>query len=177
MQVITTGWRFWLLWGAAFLGFPIAGILSNLLGPVSTPARALLAGLISGAVIGAAEWLVLRNAIALPSTWIAATALGFAVGLALSTALLGSEVEGSPLLWRAALTGLCIGLAQWFVLRGLLPQALLWIPVMALAWTAGWYVTRAAGINLSFKWSVFGSSGALTFQLITGLALALLFKR
>jgi hypothetical protein len=40
----------------------------------------------------------------------------------------------------------------------------------------GWFVTRAAGIDLSFKWSVFGVSGALTFQLLTGLALYFLLR-
>ena len=30
-------------------------------------------------------------------------------------------------------------------------------------------VTAAAGINLALKWVVFGSSGALAFQLVTGL--------
>jgi len=38
-------------------------------------------------------------------------------------------------------------------------------------------VTRAAGIELGLQWSVFGSSGALTFQLLTGLALAWLLPQ
>jgi hypothetical protein len=33
-------------------------------------------------------------------------------------------------------------------------------------------VTRAAGIDHAQHWPVFGASGALTFQLLTGLALA-----
>lgn len=171
MQIITTGWRFWLLWGAAFLGFPIAGLLSNLLGPVASPLKGLLAGAVAGLVLGVAQWLVLKTAMPVTSSWILATAAGFSVGLALSTLLLGSETSGNELLLRAALTGLCIGLAQWFLLRGILPQAFVWIIAVAVGWSAGWFVTRAAGIDLSFKWSVFGASGALTFQAISGLAL------
>jgi hypothetical protein len=171
MQIITPDWRFWLFWALAFLGFPIAGVLSNLAGPVDSALKGVVAGLIAGAVIGTAEWLVLRGPLGLPPAWILATAAGMAVGLGLSTALLGSETGGSELLLRAAVTGLCIGLAQWFILRGVVPQAFVWVVALAVAWTAGWYVTRSAGVDLSFKWSVFGASGAITFQFVTGLAL------
>jgi hypothetical protein len=171
MQLIATSWRFWLLWGLAFLGFPIAGLLSNLLGPVASPLKGMLAGAVAGLVLGIAQWLVLRTVMPVNTTWIFATALGFSVGLAASTLLLGSETAGNELLFRAALTGLFIGLAQWFLLRGVLPQAFVWIVVVAIGWTAGWFVTRSAGVDLSFKWSVFGASGALSFQLISGLAL------
>ncbi len=142
MQDITISWRFWLFWVLAFLGFPIAGLLANLIGAVTTPVRAL----------------------------------GMAVGLAISTVLLGSETGGNELLWRAAITGLCMGIAQWIVLRQVLPQSIIWIGVMAVAWAVGWFVTRSAGIDLSYKWSVFGASGALVFQLLTGLALYFLFR-
>jgi hypothetical protein len=37
-------------------------------------------------------------------------------------------------------------------------------------------VTRAAGIDLSLKWYVFGVSGALTFQVLTGLVLYFLLR-
>jgi hypothetical protein len=99
-----------------------------------------------------------------------------AVGLAIGTALLGSETGGNELLWRAAITGLCIGIAQWIVLRQVLPQSIIWIGVMAIAWTVGWFITRRAGIDLSYKWAVFGASGALVFQFLTGLAFYFLFR-
>ena len=38
-------------------------------------------------------------------------------------------------------------------------------------------MTAAFGIDLAAKWAVFGASGALTFQLATGLALAYLLRR
>jgi hypothetical protein len=40
----------------------------------------------------------------------------------------------------------------------------------------GWFITRGAGIDLSYKWAVFGASGAITFQLLTGLALYFLLR-
>ena len=174
MQEITTSWRFWLFWVFAFLGFPIAGLLANLVGAVTTPVRAVLAGAIAGAVLGLFQWLVLKSRLPqLSIWWIIATSAGFAIGLAISTALLGSETAGSELLWRGVITGLCIGAAQCLVLRQVLPlpQSLIWIGVVGLVWALGWFVTRSAGIDLSLKWAVFGASGALIFQLVTGLAL------
>ncbi|HEX9388675.1 MAG TPA: hypothetical protein VF918_20285 [Anaerolineales bacterium] len=176
MQDITISWRFWLFWGLAFLGFPIAGLLANLIGAVTTPVRALLAGAITGATLGLVWWLVLKSRLPLSIWWVVATSIGMAVGLAISTVLLGSETGGNELLWRAAITGLCMGIAQWIVLRQVLPQSIIWIGVMAIAWTVGWFITRSAGIDLSYKWSVFGASGALAFQFLTGLALYFLFR-
>jgi hypothetical protein len=174
MKELFMYWRFWLFWILAFLSFPIAGLLANLIGAVTTPVRAIFAGAIAGATLGLVQWLVLRSRLPLlPIWWAVAMSVGMAVGLAISTMLLGSETGGNELLWRGVITGLCIGFAQYIVLRQVLPlpQSVIWIGVVAVGWALGWFVTRAAGIDLSFKWSVFGVSGALIFQILTGLAL------
>jgi hypothetical protein len=179
MQEYTTNWRFWLFWIFAFLSFPIAGLLANLVGPVNTPVRGLLAGAIAGVVLGLIQWLVLQLRLPqLPAWWVIATSAGLAVGLAVSTALLGSETGGAELLWRGVITGLCIGAAQFIVLQRVLPlpHSFVWIGVMGLLWGLGWFITRGAGINLSYNWAVFGASGALTFHLLTGLALYFLLR-
>jgi hypothetical protein len=147
--------------------------------PVDTPVRALIAGAIAGAALGLIQWLILRSRLPSLSTgWVVATSLGMAVGLALGTAFLGSETGGNELLWRGGITGLCIGIAQAIVFRRVLPltQSFVWTGVVSLGWALGWFVTRAAGIDLSQKWYVFGASGALTFQLLTGLALFFLLR-
>ena len=179
MKEFSTHGRFWLSWVLAFLSFPIAGLLANLIGAVTTPVRAIFAGAIAGATLGLVQWLVLRSRLPLlPIWWAVAMSVGMAVGLAISTVLLGSETGGNELLWRGAITGLCIGITQWLILRQVLPlpQSVIWIGVVAVGWALGWFVTRAAGIDLSPKWSVFGISGALTFQLLTGLALYFLLR-
>ena len=176
MKTFSSSRRFLILWVLAFLSFPIAGLLANLMGAVTTPLVAILAGAIAGATLGLVQWLVLRSQLSLSVWWIAATAIGMSAGLAISTAFLGSETVGSELLWRAVLTGLCIGIAQWIVLRQVLPQSIIWIGVITLGWTLGWFVTRGAGIDLSYKWAVFGATGALTFQVLTGLALYFLLR-
>jgi mannose/fructose/N-acetylgalactosamine-specific phosphotransferase system component IID len=51
----------------AFLGFPLGGALAYaLIGPITTTVQAGLAGAITGAILGAVQWLVLRTAIPLP---------------------------------------------------------------------------------------------------------------
>jgi hypothetical protein len=179
MKETSTNLRFWLFWVLAFLSFPIAGVLAIFVVPVTTPLRAIIAGTIAGAALGLVQWLVLKSRLSsLPILWVAATSIGMAVGLAMGTAFLGSETGGSGLLWRGAITGLCIGVAQAIVFQRVfpLPQSVIWIGVVSLGWAVGWFVTRAAGIDLSPKWYVFGMSGALTFQLLTGLALYFLLR-
>jgi hypothetical protein len=179
MKKPSTTWRFWLFWVLAFLSFPIAGVLASFVVPVDTPVRALIAGAIGGAALGLVQWLVLRSRLpSLSISWVIATSIGMAIGLAIGTAFLGSETVGNELLWRGAVTGLCIGLAQGIVFQRVLPltQSVIWIGIVSLGWALGWFVTRGAGIDLSQKWYVFGMSGALTFQLLTGLTLYFLLR-
>jgi len=171
-DLLTPTWRFWALWAVAFLGFPLGGSLAALLiGSITTTVQAGLAGAITGAILGGVQWLVLRATMPLPLWWVVATSAGMALGLPLSGAFFGSETSGNELLWRAAITGLSIGIAQWIVLRQVLPQSAIWIAVVGLGWVLGWFITRSVGVDLSPKWSVFGSTGAWAFQVLTGLAL------
>ncbi len=172
-----SSFRFWILWGVAFLGFPAAGVAARLVGAVTTPTRALLAGALSGATLGLVQWLVLRSRLPLlPFWWVIATSIGMSIGLAVGATLLGDETAGRELLWRAAITGACVGVAQWIVLQPLVPQAFVWVGAVAIAWPLGWFITRGIGVDLSFKWSVFGSVGAWAFQLLTGLTLYFLLR-
>jgi hypothetical protein len=177
-DLLTPTWRFWALWAVAFLGFPLGGSLAALLiGSITTTVQAGLAGAITGAILGGVQWLVLRTAMPLPLWWVVATSAGMSLGLALSTAFFGSETSGNDLLWRAGITGLSIGIAQWLVLQQVFPQSAIWIAVVGFGWVLGWFITRSVGVDLGPKWSVFGSTGAWAFQLLTGLALYSFFHR
>jgi hypothetical protein len=169
-------WRFWLLWFIAFTGFPIGGLLVKLLiGPISTFSSAALGGIISGAILGLMQWLVLRGQFPLSIFWVMASSIGMAVGLVIGTSLLGSDTNGSVLLWRALITGLCVGIAQALVFRSSLSVPVLQT-LIALAWTLGWWITRSVGVDLGPKWTVFGSTGAWAFQVLTGLAMFLMLR-
>jgi hypothetical protein len=169
---------FWPAWGAAFLGFPIGGAAAMLLvGPIESVGTALIAGAVAGGVIGAAQWLVLRRRIPLSALWVAATAGGMAVGMALGQVLLGDSTTMQPLLLSGLVVGAAVGAAQVGLLRGILPTPTMWAVVVTLGWPLAWAVSAAIGLDLTRNWAVFGSSGALFFQLATGLALAYLLRR
>ena len=87
----TGGWRFFLWWMLAFLGFPIGGFLALVLvGSVEGVVSGALGGGLAGAVIGAAQWLVLRRYIGIGLEWVLATALGVAIGDGLGALLTGA---------------------------------------------------------------------------------------
>src|SRR5215207_11430545 len=78
--------RLWLWPVAILVGFPIGGYIADLVvDGVDSVGAALAAGLIVGAVIGAAEWFALRQQISWP--WIPATTVGMTVGLVAGAAL------------------------------------------------------------------------------------------
>ena len=128
-------------------------------------------------MLGAVQWLALRRRLSLPRSWIVATSLGMAGDLALTLALFGTSTAGKVLLLRAASTDILIGLAQWVVLRGSVPRAWVWVPTVAASWALGWAVSRASGLDLTPNFAVFGASGALAFQALTGLVLAWLLSQ
>ncbi len=175
------GWRFFLWWMLAFLGFPIGGLLALLVvGPVEGAVSGALGGALAGAVIGAAQWLVLRRYLRVGPEWILTTALGVAIGDALGALLTGAGRGIGALLITGLATGVAVGLLQGgLFLRGRLlaaGAAGMWVPVVAIAWPVGWTVTWAFGIDVERGLYVFGASGALVFAAITALAMVLVLR-
>jgi hypothetical protein len=145
-------------------------------GRPSVPPRLLAARSLAPRSESHSGWCC-AGVLALSAVWVAATAGAMAVGVVLGQVLLGDDTAIQPLLLRALITGIAIGSAQAALLRGILPSSWVWAMTVAVAWALGWAVTAAAGIDLPRKWTVFGSSGALTFQLATDLTLAFLLRR
>jgi hypothetical protein len=174
----TGGWRFFLWWMLAFLGFPLGGFLALVVvGSMEGAVSGALGGALAGAVIGAAQWLVLRRYMRVGPEWILATALGLAIGDALGALITGAGTEIGDLLIIGLATGVAVGLLQWgLFLRGRLLRASLWPLVVAIAWPVGWTVTWAFGIDVERGFLVFGASGALVFAAITGLAMLLMLR-
>jgi hypothetical protein len=176
----TGGWRFFGWWMLAFLGFPLGGFLSLVVvGSMEGVLSGALGGALAGAVIGAAQWLVLRRypRVRVGPEWILATALGVAIGDAIGALLTSAGTGIGDLLIIGLVTGVAVGPLQWgLALRGRLLLASLWPPVVAIAWPVGWTVTWAFGIDVERGYFVFGSSGALVFAAITGLAMLLMLR-
>jgi hypothetical protein len=162
----------WLLWTAAFVSFPIAGIAAQAAtGRINDAAAALLGGLIAGAVIGTGQWLVARRLLGDPLAWIAATAAAMSIGLLAGAWVVGYGTSIGELALMGAITGFPLGAAQAFLLRGRVARAWLWATAMPLLWALGWTVTAAAGIGVDRQYAVFGAFGAITFMALSGVLL------
>jgi hypothetical protein len=161
----------WLLWTAGFLAFPIAGWLAQTLtGPVDDAGSALVGGLVVGVVIGAGQWLVARRLLD-ARTWIPATAVAMSIGLLVGAWAVGYGTSLGELALMGAITGIPLGAAQAYLLRGRVASAWVWGAAMPLLWALGWTVTTAIGVSVDSQFYVFGASGAITFMALSGVLL------
>jgi len=162
----------WLLWTAAFVSFPIAGIAAGLaVGPINDAIAALVGGLIAGAVIGFGQWLAARRLLGDPLAWIAATAAATGIGLLAGALAVGYGTSVGELALMGAITGVPVGAAQAFLLRDRVARSWAWAAAMPLLWALGWTVTAAAGIGVDRQYAVFGAFGAITFMALSGVVL------
>jgi hypothetical protein len=160
--------RLGLRWLITFVGFPLGGLLSELVGPVDAPTAAIAGGALTGLTIGAVQSWALRPERIPAGPWIAATAVGFAVGLGVGAAAVDYGTSMGDLAVQGAVCGLGVGLAQAVVLRERLgAAAFLWAPALAGIWALGWTITAAIGVDVERQYTVFGSSGAIVVTLIT----------
>jgi hypothetical protein len=164
-------------WPVAILvGFPIGGLVANVIvGKIDSVGAALAGGLIAGAIIGAAQWLALRSLV--PWVWIVATSVGMAAGLTAGAALVDYGISRGDLALMGAVTGLAVGGLQAFLLARRGSGALWWVAVNPPAWALAWFVTTfVITRNVKEHFAVFGASGALVFALLTWLVLTFLFR-
>ena len=162
----------WLLWTAGFVSFPLAGIAAQAaVGRINDAAAALAGGLVAGAVIGTGQWLVARRLLGDPLAWILATAAAMGVGLLAGAWVVGYGTSIGELALMGAITGLPVGAAQAFLLRGRVAYPWVWAAAMPLLWALGWTVTATAGIDVARQYAVFGAFGAITFMALSGVVL------
>jgi len=162
----------WLWWTVAFVSFPIAGIAAQAAtGRINDAVSALVGGLIAGAVIGTGQWLAGRRLLGDPLAWIAATAAAMGIGLLAGAWLAGYGTSIGELAVMGAITGLPVGAAQAFLLRGRVARSWVWAAAMPPLWALGWTVTAAAGVGVDRQYAVFGAFGAITFMALSGVVL------
>jgi hypothetical protein len=160
-------------WIIAVVGFPIGGLLAQTIaGPAATVPASIVSGLIAGAIIGLAQGIALllpREALVV---WVIGTAVALAVALAAVTAAIGQIETSTEAIFLGLASGVLIGAAQAVLLmRAGIANAWVWIVVTAVAWGVGWLITASVGVALAPGWPVYGASGALVSQIITGIAL------
>jgi hypothetical protein len=163
-----------LRWLLATLGYPIGGYIGDLAGgPAATVPAALISGIVAGAIIGAGQAAALG--ILRPRAlvfWAGATALGLGLALGSVTAAVGQIEVQTEAIALGAVSGLAIGALQGALLmRERVGNARIWLVASGAAWAVGWATTSGIGVALASGWPVYGLSGALLSQLITGLVL------
>jgi hypothetical protein len=168
-----------LRWLPTFFGFPLGGLLAEIVaGPVDSVVPALIGGAVTGIVLGAVQsWGLGSNG---PSArrWTTVTALGLAVGLAIGSAAVGYGTSVGDLVVQGAICGLAIGAAQAIVLRPRLGRAAyLWAPALSVPWALGWAVSTSIGVDVETRYTVFGASGALVATAATAVLPVLLATR
>jgi hypothetical protein len=152
--------RPWCRWLLIALAFPVAGEIGHLVaGRVDSVSAALLGGVVTGAGLGAAQWALLRRR-GISLRWIAATAAGLGVGLAVGAALVSYRTDITSLVVMGAVSGLSVGLAQGALL-GNTNRMLGWASATAALWAVGWTATTAGGISVDEQFVVFGAYGAI----------------
>ena len=160
-------------WLVAVIAFPVGGFIGHLVGgPAATIPAALISGAIAGAIIGLGQGLALKLGSQALVAWAPATAIGLGLSLAAVTAVIGQITTATEAAALGAVSGLVLGIGQAVVLhRDGVPNSWIWVGASAIAWTGGWFVTASAGIALEAGWPVYGLSGAIVSQVITGIVL------
>lgn len=157
--------RPWWPWLATFAAFPPAGLLGWLVaGPVDGASAALVAGVVTGAVLGFGQWLLLRRR-GVTAHWATATAVGLGIGLLAGAAFVDYATDRPSLAVMGAISGLGTGVAQAAVLRGRRSSILAWGATTAALWAPAWVISSYV-IDAADQWPVFGASGAIVTCLV-----------
>ena len=166
-------------WIVSFVGFPLGGLTAMLLsGPVDSLTAAILGGLLTGTVLGAAQAFALRFDQRDLLTWVLATAAGLATGLTIGASVVDFRTGLGDLVLQGAISGFAVGAAQSVVLvRRTGPLGFLWPAFLAVAWSIGWAVTTSVGVQVEDQFTVFGAAGAVTVTLLTAVLPVLLHAR
>ena len=122
--------RTWLIWTAALLVFPPAGLAGTAVaGRIDSPLSALTGGAIVGLIIGTAQAALSRRRLD-PRRWIPATTVGMGLGLLLGAAAVGYRTSLAALMLMGAITGLLLGAAQTAALPRRTRSRWLWAAAM-----------------------------------------------
>ena len=158
--------------GLCLLGIPLAGYLGWFVGGhVDSLMPALIAGAITGAGIGFAQWLMLRRSLDVGVGWIVATGAALALGLAIGAAVVDYGTTVSQLAIMGAIPGAFVGVVQGLLLRDKFSLWYVSIVAMPALWALGWVVANSIGVDVTNQFPVFGASGAVVFGILSGLLL------
>jgi hypothetical protein len=93
------------------------------------------------------------------------------LGLLLGATTVGFGTSLAALALMGGLTGLLLGVAQAFALPPGTRHRWAWAVAMPVLWALGWAVSTVVGIAVEQQFSIFGSTGAVTFSALSGILL------
>ncbi len=179
---------FWLAWTfATALGMLVGYLLLALLvGSLELGVARVIVPIISGILLGLAQWLVLRPYISKSYDWILNHAVGWVVGYTLGLFVV-QLLSKTPLgmLVGFICFGLIVAIFQYPALRREIPHLATWILANVIGWTLGAYLSLlAAGVVFQNKVPTTFTSVLVTVGItglvagaITGLALILIVRQ
>lgn len=137
----------WFSWTfATALGMIIGYLpLALLVGSLDLGVARIIVPIIAGALLGLAQWLVLRPYVTKSYDWILNQAVGWMVGftLGLFVVQLLSKTQLGILVGFVAF-GLIVALFQYPVLRREIPYLGVWILANVIGWTLGAFISQLA---------------------------------
>ena len=167
--------------GATLSGLIVAAAARPLSPLVGGLVYVALYGAIIGGVTGLAQLAAIPRGMARSSRWLAANVVGFSVGYVL-VAIVGETLgnvidpgvnlilgEGTIQEVSGAVFGLAVGIAQWRVLRQLLPRLRWWLIASAVGAALG-YASAAAVLEL-FEVAILKATLVPSYTAIIGLFL------
>ncbi len=160
-----------LLWSASFLSIPAAGYLATfVVGRTDNPGSAVAGGALLGTIMGFVQALLSSGR--LPRLrWTVASLVGAGIGVGAGAAAVGYGTTLAELAIGGLITGAIVGIAQALALPTGARVRWSWAAITAVLWSLAWVVTTLAGIKVGEQFVVFGSSGAIVYTVLAGLAL------
>ncbi|MEJ2737181.1 MAG: hypothetical protein P8189_27075 [Anaerolineae bacterium] len=144
-KTTTFDWIFWLKW-----------VLASTLGWVVGLLLPRSAGMTIGALVGIAQWIVLRPLFRQSGWWILASAVGWAA----SYTLLSMVLPVGDVFLYGGVIGVTIGAAQWLVLRRWASRSGWWVAISTLGWAVG------PILGTSLTGAVVGATTGLALELL-----------
>ena len=178
----------WLAWTLVTAGGMLIGFLLSipLVNTLNLGFAQIAVPVITGTVIGFAQWFVLRPYVTSASHWVWVDGITWAIGYILGLFI----TQFMPSTLFAAfigyfLFGAIVALVQWPVLRREIPHIVTWIITSALAWAAGYWVSQAvlqlfyhgSLISPAVSTSVIAITSGLIAGAITGIALIWIVRK
>lgn len=159
----------WARWVGTFVGFPLAGLAARAVaGNIDTVSAAVIGGLVGGAVLGDIQVRIGGIRTLDRARWVAATAAGFAAGLALGAAAVGYRTDTASLVGMGALTGAGVGLAQASSIAMRPVDRILWAVSGPALWAGAWLMTSQIIVDAERQHAVFGLPSGLVISTLAG---------